>query len=312
MPEPAGMGVRPWPGRLPSRLLAYLRDRFPLHTHVAAGVLAFATMARVGAQIGGRDLDLGIWLAGAISTCAGLLLMRLSDDLGDVELDRIHYPDRSLSRGHVRVSDLRVLGLVCLTGAIGLNASWSAASITYAVFLIALALNTWLIPRVANGNMLVLALTNEPMYAILFVYGFAMGIGDCHAANIPDAALATAALWIPLEAWEIARKTRRAQDEDGYHTYSSLIGRHRAAALALVLLAASVPLNFALLQRLALPVWAHVVVLGMGGAAALPLVAMLTGRSRRASIHKGVERYFLVTQLIVVLDPVIARALGTR
>jgi len=297
---------------LPVRLLAYLGERFPPHTHVAAGVLSFATMARVGARVGARSAQPGEWIAGAVSTCAGLLLMRIADDLGDVELDRIHYPDRALSRGRVQVSDVRLLGLIALGGAVGLNASRSAASVAYAVFLIALAANHWLVPRLANGRTLVLALTNEPMYAVLFVYGFLVGIDDCHAAQVPDAVLATAALWVPLEAWEVARKTRRARDEDGYRTYSSLLGGNRAAALALALLGLSIPLNHVLLQRLAVALWVQVIALGVAVLAAVPLVAFIAGRPHHRTMHKGLELYFLATQLIVVLGPLIAGGLGAR
>ncbi len=251
------------------RLRVYFAEMYPLPLRVATAALLGASFTRLLARAHGdpyAPLSTGsARAAAAVFTLA--LVLRLMDELKDRDVDRVLFPSRPLPSGRVRVSDVvGCLGLAVLAW-IALHVGSGAAALSAAgVLLYALLMFRWFfVPGWMRPRLLPTLATHTPVVPLMLLH-LAVLFATSGASSRPLRPAAVALLvgqyWAAVLAWEIARKVRAPEEEDDYLTYSRLLGRGGALALAGAVQAASVAAGFALTASAGLRPAALVFLLG--------------------------------------------------
>jgi 4-hydroxybenzoate polyprenyltransferase len=290
-----------------------------------ASALLLALAAEAGATALARPGPLpASWrAAGAAAACALLALhLRLSDDLKDWEVDRrlaaegdLRFTARPQVLGAVTQADLRRARLLvslayaallsvqppatALLGGLAFAGAWLAARWFF-----------W--PAMADHLPIAFA-THNPIG--LLAVGFAAAAGSEAAGASPWSPVTFAlalGLYLPVAAWEIARKVRTPAEETGYRTWSSLLGWRAAAAVPALLGAASAMLLAAVAQRAALPGWYRPLLAVALLAPVLAALAVLRAPTPAgaARLRPAVEIYAVAAALGLLAAALAARGLG--
>jgi dolichol kinase len=223
------------PGYL-RRMWMYLSEMFPVPLRVVtAGIyfLGVASMVRLT-----LDLETTLWtgytLLGVWTFFCHMLILRLMDELKDIDVDRELFPHRPVPSGRVGVGDIKS-GLVLATVAFVVPNISVQAALWMALVLLAycfLMFRFFFIPDLLRENLLLNLATHNPVVAVGLLYVMAV-VGAEHGLTRADAdwqqvLLLIAFFWPPTFAWEIARKIRSQEEEDAYVTYSRIFGRRGA------------------------------------------------------------------------------------
>jgi 4-hydroxybenzoate polyprenyltransferase len=247
------------PGYL-RRMRTYFREMFPLPAHlVFAALLYFAVAVQAAAANGLRaNLASPHTAAGITTVFLVFLMMRLMDELKDLDIDRRLFPARPVPSGRVLPSDIRrtlaaaMATYLALAATLG-NAAWSAFLVL--VYLL-LMFRFFFVPELLRRSLVLSLATHAPIVPLVLLHAaviFCGGVGLAWSAIRWGAMLpAVAMLWAAVESWEVARKIRAASEETDYVTYSKMLGPRGAAlaALALQLGASAVALALGAAYRL--------------------------------------------------------------
>jgi hypothetical protein len=186
----------------------------------------------------------------AAGAAAGVLLalyLRVADDLKDWEADRrlaaggdARFTARPQVTGAVEESDLvqlragiavtfaALLALLppgaMLLGGLSFAGAWLSA-------------RWFFVPAMARSLPLAYV-THNPLALLFLGFAFAVGAAGSRPAPLPTASLLLG-LYLPLAAWEIARKVRTPAEETDYVTWSAVLGARAAAAVPALLAVAS-------------------------------------------------------------------------
>jgi hypothetical protein len=217
------------------RLGAYVQERFP---PVAYGLLV--ALFSGSALLLNRSLGDGAvgWDNGVPAAIVVLLVffhLRVMDEHKDHEADRVAYPDRLLSRGVVTLRLLAKAAAVAvllegvLAATLGVDALllWSGCFGFTVLMRIEFGFGAWL-----QRHLVCYAISHNPIVALLalFLWG-ASGAGWSGTYWLYVAAVSTGSL-----AFEIGRKLRLPAEEiDGVESYSSVLGRGKAAGLLVLI-----------------------------------------------------------------------------
>ena len=248
MREPEIVARVPWP--LPdvstavtgflARMRVYLREMFPVGARLLLAVMLYGSFARVLARVHGWPAAPTVagMLVGSWSVLATMLVLRLMDELKDLDVDRRLFPSRPVPSGRVRESDIRITlaivsGLFVAAHAGAGFALWTAFSVLgYAL----LMFRWFFVPQLMRPRLLLTLATHNPVIPVLLLHLVAVAAearGRGPRDLDPGALLPLIPLyWAPVFAWEIARKIRAPRDEDAYVTYSRLLGPAGAVLLA--------------------------------------------------------------------------------
>ena len=226
-----------------ARWVQFGRERFALPALLTVGV-AQATSAQYLVR---SRLNIGALVLSAVAIAALLALLRLMDEMKDLEKDELAHPERPLPRGLLAMDEahrgLRLGAGTLLGGSLLIAAATNPVAGALYGSCVAYALlmyREFFAPRFLEARPFTYALTHE---GILFpLYAFAT------AVVAPEHALSSPVLWFGLTglgasfAYEVCRKL-----DPGAHpalrTYLNVHGRHRTvaavtAALALLCFAA--------------------------------------------------------------------------
>jgi 4-hydroxybenzoate polyprenyltransferase len=170
-----------------------------------------------------------------------MLMLRLADELKDVEVDRALFPWRPLPSGRVRQHDIR-LALAVTAASFVLPHAWSGGlGSALAALGWAAAMSCWFfVPHLLRPRLLATLLTHQPVVPLLLLH--LLGTASPTAAT----ALVVAVFWSSLLAWELARKVRAPEEENAYVTYSRLFGARGACGLVLLVQLAGLAAGLAL------------------------------------------------------------------
>jgi len=225
---------------------------FPPAVNVPAGFVLFAAVYAGAQAVGSRGpLELGPrFLPGAVTLVLLAFLMRVQDELKDLDTDLAlaragdaRFADRPVVRGRVSAADLDRLRRVLLAVLALLNVAlgFPLPLLAFAAALLA----TWLsgrwffYPAMARSLPLAFA-THNPIALLDAAYAAAVAARDLGPGRVgPGAAAVVLGAYLPLAAWELARKVRAPADETAYETWSSRLGWRTAGALPALLCAAS-------------------------------------------------------------------------
>jgi 4-hydroxybenzoate polyprenyltransferase len=260
-------------------------------------------------------------IAGAITLVLLALLMRVQDELKDLDTDlRLaregdpRFLHRPVVLGRVRPADLHLLRRLLLAALVLLNLplGFPLPSVPFALALLATWLSgRWFFWPAMAGNLLLAFATHNPIALLDAAYAAAVFARDWPGRLGPAAALVLLAVYLPVAAWEIARKVRAPGDETSYQTWSSRLGWQVAGGLPSILCA----LSAACLARVSR---------GSGLGPAYPLMVLavlvvvlaactrflLRPSSRSANLRPAVELFAIATSAGLVVAVALTRGVA--
>lgn len=223
-----------------ARLRLYLGETYPLPQRLGAAALVSVSLATVLARVHGLEVR---WLSpatllGAWAVFAFLLVLRLMDELKDVEVDRTLFPERPLPSGRVRESDLAgalaVVATLFLAAHAGAGPALDTATFTLGYGI--LMFRWFFVPGLMRPNLPLTLATHTPVIPLLLLHLVTLFVttNGLAAGEVewPAVLVLVAGCWAGFFAWEIARKIRAPEEETAYVTYSRLLGVEGSVALA--------------------------------------------------------------------------------
>jgi hypothetical protein len=226
------------------RLRAYVNVMFPPGRMLATGA-AFFLSVYLGLQAvaGAVPIQLG-WPAavGIVSTVLWMLLVRLNDDIADMEVDRKlaaagdpTYQGRPTVTGAVRHSDLRLLSAAALAAFLALNVtlglSVALAACVFGWFVTWLGFRWFFIERWSRNPGPLAYLGRKGLTVLVAVYAAAVYVDQIGWALTRWTVPLLLAPCAGVACWEVGRKIRLPAEETAYATYSSVLGWRGATAL---------------------------------------------------------------------------------
>ncbi len=284
------------------RLAAYFVEMFPPWVTLPAAAIHFLAVELLLQALAGMHPLVLSWRS-ALGTLGVLLVqlaMRTQDELKDVETDKAlaakgdpKYVDRAIVKGRVLPSDLVLLRRVALLGGIPVSAllGEKALAAYAALGAVVWASGEWFFMPSMKKNLLLAFATHNPIAAAISCW--------CVAACLPEVpgvsrwiALAVVGIWLPVAAWEVARKIRVPEDETDYTTYSKILGAKPAAAIVALLVALSAAaLAFVGVKAGAHPAFHGALALGALAAIGGALLFVFSPTRRRAKLQPLAELY---------------------
>jgi 4-hydroxybenzoate polyprenyltransferase len=266
----------------------FARERFNL-----VPLLVVGTAQAASAQyVVGPTLDAAGLVVAVLALTALLVVMRLMDELKDVEKDRVAHPGRPLPRGLVTPSEARVVlrasvaTLFVIAAALAMRDPLVGGLFGLCVAYSLLMYREFFAPEALQARPLAYAITHQII--LVPMYTFAT------AAAAPDAALSPPVLWFALTGLgasftlEVCRKL----DPDAHPilgTYLTMLGR---GPTTVAVFAAAALTAFAAFQIGVHPVvWPAAALL----VASLAVVAL---KPERFALAAGTSALLVVTQVL--------------
>lgn len=198
------------------------------------------------------------FIASTLTFALMILYYRVCDEFKDADTDRRFFPERPVPSGRVSLKDLQYLRHTVSGVAFLLQAFIPYAFIPFLVFWIfSWGMGRWFfMPKLISENRLLAFLTHSPVGFIGGFYLLSAMVRD-HGPLISGTSLTLiAVLNIPGLAWEILRKTRSPKaEQDGYQTYSQILGTGPALVLAGIFVTATMFLSITVAPTWGLPEW---------------------------------------------------------
>ncbi|BDG01289.1 UbiA prenyltransferase family protein [Anaeromyxobacter oryzae] len=306
-----------------ARLGRYLATRFGPSEAGATAVLSLAAQLGAAALAGARPLPLSGAVAAATASSVLLALyLRLSDDLKDWDTDRrlasagdARFADRPHVTGEIAAAELRRarVGVAALFGLLLGAQPPAVAALGGACFVGAWLSARWFFHPAMARDLILAFVTHNPLALLFLAFAAAAGAAAAGARPAPGATLAlVGGLYLPVAAWEIARKVRVPSEETAYETWSARAGFQTAGALPAALAVASSVLLAAAGRAAALgPAYAAL----LAAAAAPPVIAaglLLRAPSPAGArrLRPAVEAHALAAALGLVLAAARARGVA--
>jgi len=283
---------------LPRRLGRFVRERFPLATHLPMALaFSFANMS-IGRVAGsGRD-ELSFSLAAFSLALLFFFRLRCFDELKDIDDDTAVNPDRPLARGLVSPREVR--WVIVLTIVIEVSIVVVFAVPALPAYALALAFSLLMYKEFFMRRIIRPHLTT---YAVMHTF-VAVLLGIAVAAVAERAALGSfsSALWLfgvinwaIFNVFEFARKTfAREEERADVETYSSIFSPVGAVMLSASQVAVVVVATWMLPRSIVM--WAQV------GLALMIVVSMLyylaTRTARGARFYRTVAGVYIVAAYV--------------
>lgn len=295
------------------RLWLYLKEMYPpIPSFLIAVVSVYNLYFMLQILQGQPQLQIDTpSVGGALTLFFFLLFLRISDELKDLETDKVLFPERLVPSGKVLVSDLKVLMAVSVIVMWALNLFVTGVPLAFGVLFGfgVLMFFYFGLRDVISQSLLLALITHNPSVLIMNFYVIAIYAQQFQQPLwTPRHFFLAALFWIPGLCWELARKIRAPQDEDDYETYSKIFGYRLASALPCLALLVHYGMIVSLTRSLNLS--------GLFlGALTLALLAVLGffGRFLRrpnaqtSRLKPVLEAYMLVSALGLFLDMLLQR-----
>ncbi|MDY7093583.1 MAG: hypothetical protein SX243_11495 [Acidobacteriota bacterium] len=301
----------------PRRLWAYLQERFPLVGH---GVLIFSYyssnqfLARALVSPGEPMHYDTSSLLGGLTLLLFFFHLRVFDEHKDYAEDRVHYPQRVLSRGLVRLVHLRwlaaaaILGQMVLAGLAGVGAlaAWAVAFAFSLLMLKEFFVGEWL-----RRRFLLYALTHMMVMPLLALMVFSFAVGRWPWQAPPWFWVYAFVGFFVTSNWEVSRKIRAPEEEiEGVDSYTRIFGTFGAAWVVLGIRVVDTLMVAAVGWHLQLPLWFYLALIGLYGVCLVGFVqyrlAPAPKTARRMETFAGM--YIIAFDLILAVA--IAQSFG--
>jgi len=217
----------------------YFRERFPLRENLPfALILVMGLVFTLQLLDPAQTLELNLKTAALFAGVFGLMfLMRLFDDLKDVEADKTHFPDRPVARGLIPLRTLWIMVAILHLLFLGINL-WMPDGVVW--FIVCLGF-TWLTFRwffartFIQKRLMVAFITHQPVGFLVNLWIAAVVLSNTAVTMNDSQVWWIAFLFItPVMLWEISRKIKARDTENEYVTYSKILGPNLAAYFLMV------------------------------------------------------------------------------
>lgn len=239
---------------LPSRLLAWMNERFPA-SHGVLFFIMYATALLFGRSLATEGpLALGaVDLVGFVGAWSFFLMLRVFDEHKDFELDLQNHPERVLQSGLVTLGHLKVLGALAIAAQLGVSLGIDGGlGRTTAAWAVVIGWSTLMAKEFFVGEWLekrlvLYALSHMVVMPMALVWMAQMG---APGSTLPlDVGLLAALSFLSGAAFEITRKAKGPEEErDTIRSYSQVWGTTGASVIVAVLLLASLGVQALLLR----------------------------------------------------------------
>ncbi|MCE7924385.1 MAG: hypothetical protein DYG98_15165 [Haliscomenobacteraceae bacterium CHB4] len=232
----------PAPSSFFRRAWIYSREMFPLQLYLPYVLALYACLNFASQAIAGGPVVFDIYgLTGAISAFCMMLLLRTFDELKDVEIDKVLFPERALPRGDVKVSDVRILSIASFSVLLLVNLLFAPQTWLPFFIMIVYALLTfkWFFAeKIHRENLFLTMLTHQPLPLFINYYLIhtALTSGGANYSFTSDHVILLLLFSLPVTAWEVARKIRGLGKETDYVTFSRIFGPRGAALIPFIFL----------------------------------------------------------------------------
>lgn len=293
------------------RTLDYLVEMFPPWTYIPHGLATFFAPYFALQALAGRAPLALTWrsVAGAFTVVLILALLRVFDELKDVETDlRLgkagdpRYADRAIVTGRITVGDLVALRwtLTALLLVLNLPLGFPLPLLAFLVLFGVCWLSfKWFFWPAVSENLLLAFITHNPLVLVIYAYVVAVFAADFGTEAVSGWAVPLGlAMWLPMAAWETSRKVRHPDDETDYETYSKLLGWRVAGTVPALFVIGAAGCLIAVLRQTSVGTWFLVVVALGALLAVLACVRFLLSPSTAsAKLQPAFELYTLVSGL---------------
>lgn len=295
---------------LVSRIRAYLAEMYPVPERLALSILLYVTFVTLLSRIHGVEAHLIslLTLAGIWHIFALLLILRLMDELKDIEVDRELFSERPLPSGKVLESDIKFSLLLVIALFVMANC-WDAKVALATLFVLGYALlmfKFFFIPNVLRKYLLLNLASHNPIVPLLFtsvLVMFAAGNKlDLSAVNWRLSLLLIVMYWGMFFAWEISRKIRSREEENEYVTYSQILGRRGAVLAALTAQTVTLAIGCYLYSELSLPkIFIVILAIGYGITVCGHAYFLINPNPRTSKLRRFVEGYIFTVLIAQTL-----------
>lgn len=214
------------------RMRVYFAEMFSIPQHALLAFLIYLSIAVFAGWVQQEAVAFVSWdtLLGAWSVFGLWLVLRLMDEIKDEDIDRELFPHRPVPSGRVSKADIKrtlasamilYLGAHVFAGV----ALWTALFVLgYSV----LMFKRFFAPQVLRRSLIITLVSHNPIVPLMLAQCFVVFAVD-HGIALNELHLDLIVpfivmLWLPLLAWELARKIRSPEEETAYVTYSRLFG----------------------------------------------------------------------------------------
>ena len=295
------------------RIGVFLQARFPI-PYAVLGVVSFLAVYW-GCFAVDRQTQVSYSLSaliGTVSVVLMMLLMRIYDELKDVDTDiRLgkagdpRFIDRPIVTGAINKEDIVFLRWAVSLFLVAINLPLFGTP-AFTVFLV-LFFTGWLsykwffIPAISK-NILLALLTHNPLVLLQSVYIYSIYYIDNPSSEINIWHLVMIiGLWMPFAIWETARKIRIPEDESDYETYSSKLGLNTAIAMPFIFTLISVSCLYVFADRASLPNWFILLIAGIASVMLIRCILLWVSPTRQHSVLRPFgEAYMLVVNIGII------------
>ncbi len=253
------------------RMKIYLAEMFPLHLRIPYSIGLYLAVAMFVAKVHVKSVDLlsQSTFIGSWSVLALLLILRLMDELKDLEIDRELFQERPVPSGRVKESDIWISLLIVIGLFLGANV-FAAASFIPSVIVLAYAVlmfRYFFIPNILRKFLLLNLASHNPIVPLMLVYLVLIFAADKQIAikfiDWCNIGLFVLMMWSAFLSWELARKIRSKDEETEYVTYSQIFGYRVSVIITFIVqsIGASIALYLAFEIHLS---WVFLMIVGIG------------------------------------------------
>jgi len=272
----------------PTRFRAYLAERFPLPAYATLISLFFVTgYFSAQAVDGPTDLVVGPrMLAGFAVVLLAFLVLRFLDEFKDYELDREIHPERLVSRGVIRLSELGLLAGFAAAAMLALSLPLGLPALEWCggiLFMLLLLWREFFIGKLLARSYALYAAAHQLLHPALVGFCFACWTMPLGRALVAGALYSLFAAFSFL-AFDVGRKLLPpALEREGYETYSARYGMKTATWLGIGLMLLGSGSLAALAIMLGSAPWIHGGILTAWLVSSSGFVAFLHNPSKRRS-----------------------------
>lgn len=291
------------------RFWTYARERPPVKTAAFFGALHASAAFCFFSLLGGHprmptsNLWYALVTAGLFNAC-----FWINDDIKDEAFDRLHNPKRATVRGAVKYADLKIVALATFLLMAVINVGRGPPTDVALIWLLMLALWTkaYYFPEAMERSFaLTISTGGHPMLVLGNLYFYAAFVASGQNATLPiiPVIAVCVALAAPIMAWEIARKTRAADQETAFPSYSKRWGVRNAALipptyyLLIMVIQILVTLSFGLSNRFI------ITQITIASTAAVVFVFFaVRPTARRNHLRRTAELYDVVSKFAIIAE----------
>lgn len=225
-----------------SRVWIYFREMFPIHVYLPYVVALYFCLNLATQALCKTPIVIDVYgIVGIVSALAMMMLMRTFDDLKDVEIDKDLFPDRAIPRGDVKVMDIKTLSVTSFIILLIANLGFGHKTLLYFGIMIVYALLTfkWFFAEeIHRKNLTLTMITHQPvpLFINFFLIQTALHSGGMDYPFTWSHLVLLLMFTLPVTAWETGRKTRSADMETDYVTFSRIFGARGSSSISLVCL----------------------------------------------------------------------------